>query len=273
MDTRGETVGRFCAAMTDADAASIVHESVRVFGENVVMSSSFGIHSAVLLHLANSVFPGIPVIWIDTGYLPAETYRYVDTLVQRLNINLFPYQSAISPARMEAGMGRLWESDRPEDLDLYHAIRKVEPMKRALRDLNATAWIAGVRADQNSFRRSLGVAVEHWGVAKIHPLLGWSEGDVDRYLRKYDLPRHPLEAKGYRTVGDGHSSRPLRRDDRDSRATRFGGKRDECGLHVAAPTEAAAGVTFAFETVAVPPTGDPEQPLLAPEGVAHVLYY
>ena len=196
------------------------------------MSTSFGIQAAVLLHMTVRIKPDVRVVWVDTGYLPAETYRYAETLTRDLQLDVAVVQSEMSPARMEALYGRLWASVSRDDLDLYDRLRKVEPMKRAFRELGATAWVAGVRAEQTSHRRSLSRVMRQWGILKVHPLLHWTAGDVDRYLAEHDLPRHPLEARGFRTVGDHHSSRPTTVDDRDERATRFRGVKQECGLHL-----------------------------------------
>ncbi|MBT5689553.1 MAG: phosphoadenosine phosphosulfate reductase family protein, partial [Opitutae bacterium] len=80
-----------------------------IFGIHLVMSSSFGLQSAVLLHMANTAVPGIPVVFVDTGYLFKETYRYVEQLEQKLDLNLKIYTSPITPARQEALSGKLWE--------------------------------------------------------------------------------------------------------------------------------------------------------------------
>jgi phosphoadenosine phosphosulfate reductase len=138
----------------------------------------------------------------------------------------------MSPARMEALYGRLHERKDAEALSRYHEIRKVEPLRRALRDLGARAWMAGLRAEQTSHRRRLGRVTRQWGVVKIHPLLNMTKDDVERYLRVYALPHHPLEQQGYATVGDWHSSRPVRATDGHGRATRFNGVVEECGIHL-----------------------------------------
>ncbi|MFP4566917.1 MAG: phosphoadenylyl-sulfate reductase [Spirochaetaceae bacterium] len=208
-----------------------VARCAELFGDRLVMSTSFGIQSAVLLHLAVSVVPRIPVIWIDTGYLPDETYSYAQTLTERLGLNLRVYQSSLSPARMEAIHGRLWETGRREDLDVYHRIRKVEPMQRALAELRATAWLSGVRRSQAGTRHDLPEVTLRWGVVKVHPILDWSDEKVSHYLRENQLPRHPLEERGYATVGDRHLSRPLEDGEPNARASRFGGLKEECGLH------------------------------------------
>ncbi|MEO0349304.1 MAG: phosphoadenylyl-sulfate reductase [Cyanobacteria bacterium P01_A01_bin.15] len=216
----------------DMDATELVAWSVNTFGDQLVMSTSFGIQSAVMLHLVTQVMPTIPVIWVDTGYLPAETYRFADGLTRRLNLNLRVYQSAISPARMEALHGRLWDQDTVEALNRYDHIRKVEPMQRALKELGAKAWLAGLRANQTSHRQTLGRIAQQNNIYKLHPILSWHSRDVYQYLTTHDLPYHPLFDQGYVTVGDWHSSRPLTASDSDERDTRFKGLKQECGLHL-----------------------------------------
>ncbi|NEQ49688.1 MAG: phosphoadenylyl-sulfate reductase [Leptolyngbya sp. SIO3F4] len=214
------------------DATELVTWGAETFGNRLVMSTSFGIQSAVMLHLVTQVLPNIPVIWVDTGYLPAETYRFADELTQRLNLNLKVYQSPISPARMEALHGRLWDQDNVEALNHYDYIRKVEPMQRALKDLKAEAWLAGLRANQTSHRQTLGRIAQQNDIYKLHPILSWHSRDVYKYLTAHDLPYHPLFDQGYVTVGDWHSSRPMTANDGDERDTRFKGLKQECGLHL-----------------------------------------
>jgi phosphoadenosine phosphosulfate reductase len=214
-----------------AGTEAIVQWAASAFADRLVMSTSFGIHSAALLHLVTRVVPEIPVVWVDTGYLPAETYRFVDELSDRLMLNLKVYQSPISPARMEALDGRPWERDDSIALDRYHQIRKIEPMQRALQDLGATAWLAGLRAEQTDHRKSLREVHRQWGRLKVLPMLRWTIGDVHEYLQTHDLPYHPLFERGYTSVGDWHSSRPIEPGDTHERVTRFHGLRQECGLH------------------------------------------
>lgn len=218
--------------LAEKNAIETVEWAAKVFGDGLVMSSSFGIQSAVMLHLVTHVTPKIPVIWIDTGYLPPETYRFAEELTQRLDLNLKVYQAPMSPARMEAIHGRLWEHNDAASIDLYHRIRKVEPMQRALEELNATAWLAGLRRDQTDHRRHLQIATKQEGIYKLHPILDWNSRDIYKYLTAYDLPYHPLFDRGYVTVGDWHSSRPLMAYDENERDTRFNGLKQECGLHL-----------------------------------------
>ncbi len=216
----------------DKPASELVQWAAEEFGDGLMMSTSFGIQSAVMLHLVTQVVPDIPVVWVDTGYLPLETYRFADELTQRLNLNLKVYQSPLSPARMEAQYGQLWAQEDLAALNKYDQIRKVEPMQRALRDLKATAWLAGLRQQQTDYRRGLNRVVQQEGITKIHPILGWNARDLYQYLTAHDLPYHPFFDQGYVTVGDWHSSRPLTAEDTDERSTRFHGLKQECGLHL-----------------------------------------
>ena len=165
------------------------------------------------------------------GLPPPETYRYAQQLSQRLSLDPHVAQAELSPARMEALHGRLWETGDVEDLELYHRLRKVEPLDRALRDLAATCWASGVRGNQTDHRRAMTVldpVRQRWS---LRPLLSWSNRDVYYYMQEHDLPQHPLFEQGYSTVGDWHSSAP---DDGSvsGRATRFGGLKQECGIHL-----------------------------------------
>ena len=218
--------------LTNANASQIVDWAVETFGDGLVMSSSFGIQAAVMLHLVTQVKPDIPVIWVDTGYLPPETYLFAESLQQRLNLNLHIYQSPMSPARMEALYGQLWEQEDVAALNRYDAIRKVEPMQRALRELGATAWLAGLRANQTQHRSNLRPVERQSDHYKVFPILDWSAKDVYEYLIAHDLPYHPYFDLGYTTVGDWHSSRPVSADDDHERDTRFRGLKQECGLHL-----------------------------------------
>ncbi len=215
-----------------ADAHTLVKWGYETFGEGLIMSTSFGIQAAVMLHLVTSVVPNIPVIWVDTGYLPAETYRFAEELTERLKLNLQVYQSSISPARMEALYGRLWAEKDVDALNRYDQIRKVEPMQRALKELRATGWFAGLRGDQTKHRQSLARIGKQSGIYKILPILSWNARDIYQYLTAHDLLYHPFFDLGYTTVGDWHSSRPLTADDSDERDTRFHGLKQECGLHL-----------------------------------------
>jgi phosphoadenosine phosphosulfate reductase len=194
-----------------------------------VLSSSFGAQAAVSLHLLTRHRPDLSVVLIDTGYLFPETYRFIDELRDRLSLNLKIYSATQSPAWLEAREGRLWEQG-VAGLDRYNQLRKVEPMQRALADLGAGTWFAGLRRSQSRTRADIPFAErrdERW---KFHPIADWSDRDVGIYLRRHGLPYHPLWDQGYISIGDVHTTHRWEPgSDRD--ATRFFGLKRECGLH------------------------------------------
>jgi phosphoadenosine phosphosulfate reductase len=195
------------------------------------LSSSFGAQSAAALHLVTRARRDIPVILIDTGYLFPETYRFADELSERLALNLKVYRPALGVAWMEARLGRLWEKG-VAGIDHYNRLRKVEPMQRALDELGARTWIAGLRRAQASTRRGIDYLELRDGRWKFHPLADWSDRDIFEYLRRHALPYHPLWERGYVSIGDVHTTRPLQEGMRDE-DTRFFGLKRECGLHAA----------------------------------------
>ncbi|MSU72330.1 MAG: phosphoadenylyl-sulfate reductase [Opitutus sp.] len=217
------------ALLASASAEDRIAWAAREFGETLVLSSSFGAQAAVMLSLAAAVLPNIPVVLIDTGYLFPETYRFADELATRLKLNLKVYRAPLSPAWLEARHGQLWEQGL-EGLTRYNQLVKVEPMQRALRELGARAWLAGLRRAQSSTRGKLEVVGVQDGRVKVHPIIDWSDRDIHRYLTKHGLPYHPLWEKDYVSIGDTHSSRPLTAD-LTPEQTRFFGLKRECGLH------------------------------------------
>ncbi|MFP4351443.1 MAG: phosphoadenylyl-sulfate reductase [Puniceicoccaceae bacterium] len=199
------------------------------FPGSLVLSTSFGVQSAVLLHMAGARQPRIPVVFIDTGYLFPETYRFADRLSRELDLDLRIYTPLRTAACQEALHGRRWEGGLA-DLEAYNRENKVEPMNRALKELGATGWISGLRRSQSRSRgRRTFVELQN-KTYKIYPILDWSDRDVYEYLTRHDLPYHPLWEQGYVSVGDWHSTRRLT-DGLTEEETRFGGRKRECGLH------------------------------------------
>ena len=211
----------------------ILELALQRFGNNLAFTTSFGIQSSVLLHLiqSSSLKNEVKIFWIDTGYLPKETYLYANTLINKLSLNITILQSEISPAHMEAMYGKLWESKRVEDINKYHQIRKVDPLDNALKKYSINCWGSGVRAQQTTNRGKMKFIELIRDTLSIRPLLGWSQKDIFYYMKEKNLPQHPLFMKGYSTVGDWHSS-SAESSNIKGRSTRFGGVKQECGLHV-----------------------------------------
>lgn len=194
-----------------------------------VLSSSFGAQAAVMLHLANQVLPGMPVVVIDTGYLFPETYRFIDELTGKLQLNLKIYRPDASAAWQESRFGQLWDKGL-EGIEQYNRINKKEPMERALRELRASTWFSGLRRAQARTRAHIQPFELKRGRFKVHPLFDWTDRDVGRYLKEHGLPYHPLWEKGYLSIGDWHTTRSLAEVDSVEELRFFGLKR-ECGLH------------------------------------------
>eukprot|EP00752_Nemacystus_decipiens_P016572 g14812.t1 len=210
-------------------AEDIVQWAGQTFGQGLAMTSSFGAQSAVMLHLVTKIIPDLPIILIDTGYLFPETYHFVQDLTKKLSLNLKVFSPRVTPARYEALHGKTWEY--AEGLSHYHDVFKVEPLQRALEELNVTAWLAGLRADQTDHRATLRTIEKQDNLYKVHPILSWTRMDVGKYLSEHNLPYHPLVEKGYASIGDTHSSRPITEGEGE-RAGRFSGFAEECGIHI-----------------------------------------
>ncbi|MCL2893887.1 phosphoadenylyl-sulfate reductase [Brenneria tiliae] len=194
-----------------------------------VLSSSFGIQAAVSLHLVTRQRPDIPVILTDTGYLFPETYQFIDALTEQLQLNLKVYRAALSPAWQEARFGKLWEQG-VEGIERYNQLNKVEPMNRALSELGAQTWFAGLRREQSASRGHLPVLALQRGVFKLLPIIDWDNRQVYQYLKQNGLSYHPLWDQGYLSVGDTHTTRKWE-PGMSEEETRFFGLKRECGLH------------------------------------------
>lgn len=194
-----------------------------------VLSSSFGIQAAVCLHLIIRQYPEIPVILTDTGYLFPETYQFIDTLTQQLQLNLKIYRAEISSSWQEARYGKLW-LEGIDGIERYNQINKVEPMERALKALQAQTWFAGLRRQQAKSREHLPVLSIAKGIFKFLPIVDWGNKQVYQYLKENNLPYHPLWEQGYLSVGDTHTTRKWE-DGMSEEETRFFGLKRECGLH------------------------------------------
>lgn len=199
-----------------------------ILGRTAVVSS-FGTESAVLLHLVAAADPTMPVVFVDTLKMFPETLAYRDTLIAAFGIRnswtVEPDPAAIA-AQDEKGLR--WSYDP----DGCCEIRKVEPLARAKHGLDS--WISGRKAFQSSTRQNIARFEVEDGRLKINPLGDWVKADLDAYFVLHDLPRHPLEAEGYPSIGcQPCTSKVLPGE--DPRAGRWRGwDKVECGIHTPA---------------------------------------
>ena len=202
------------------------------FDKHFAITTSFGIQSSVLLNMVSqcSLQKKIKIFWIDTGYLPSETYQYAERLINDLSLEVEVLQSELSSARMESLHGKLWETNQASDLDKYHEIRKIQPLENALNKHRIYCWASGVRSEQTDNRNKMKFIDNIRGRLSLRPLLNWNKKDIFYYMQENKLPSHPLFSKGYSTVGDWHSSAPDSNNNK-GRSTRFRGIKQECGIH------------------------------------------
>ena len=196
------------------------------FAGKTALVSSFGAESAVLLHLVASVDRDTPVIFLETGKLFAETLTYRDRLAGLLGLtdlrSIRPDAAAIAAADPT---GDLWQSDP----DRCCSLRKVEPLARALDGF--AAWVNGRKRYQGGGRNGLPLVERVDGRIKLNPLANWSTARIEDYFAEHRLPRHPLDAEGYGSIGCEPCTTPVSSDE-DGRAGRWRGtEKTECGIH------------------------------------------
>lgn len=196
----------------------------------VASVSSYGAESAVLLHMVAQIDRDIPVIFTNTQKMFGETLAYRDELSERLGLtDLRVFRPDPRMLALRDASGMRWSYDP----DGCCEIRKVEPLRRALAPFDA--WISGRKGFQAGTRTALPRFEEDDGRLKINPLADWSKDQLDAYFAEHDLPRHPLEAQGYLSIGCAPCTSKVRPGE-DPRAGRWRGwDKVECGIHVATP--------------------------------------
>lgn len=213
----------------DSDTRDLLAAMVnKEYPGRIALVSSFGAEAAVLLHMIAVICPATPVVFVDSGKLFGETLRYRDQLVERLGLEDVRTVGP-KPDRVEQvdPDGVLWYGN--PNMCCY--IRKVEPLQRALEGFDA--WITGRKGFQGGERENLPVIeAGDDGRVKVNPLAGWRKDALDRYFADHDLPRHPLEADGFLSIGCMPCTERVAPGE-DARAGRWRGKsKTECGIHL-----------------------------------------
>ena len=213
----------------------VVAWSAAQFGGGLVMSSSFGAESALLIHMAVQVMPDIKIIFTDTGYLFPETFQHLEALRKRFNLNVWTYRTRNDPFAYLRAAGEKDPTWR-DNVDACCAANKNEPFERAMKELRPAAWLRGIRRNQAETRASRRVIEwsKRYDCYAISPLLAMTSKDIFAYMKRHDLPYHPLYEKGYASIGCNPLSctRPIMPGE-DPRAGRWSGKgKVECGINV-----------------------------------------
>jgi phosphoadenosine phosphosulfate reductase len=206
------------------------------FGSEVAIASGFGVEGMVLLDLASRVRRNFRVFTLDTEFLFSQTYDLMDRVEERYGIKVERVFGALTPEEQERQHGAaLWSRDP----DQCCALRKVEPLKAKLAELNA--WITAIRRDQTSARAS--ARKIEWDtkfhLVKINPIADWTSDMVWSYAVKHKVPYNPLHDQNYPSIGCTHCTRAVRPGE-SARAGRWSGsEKTECGLHSAPPAAIA----------------------------------
>lgn len=231
IDVRPTYTAEDAAAYEARFAGVAAPEMLRVLltGElhgQIAAVSSFGTESAVLLHMVASADPATPVVFTDTLKMFPETLAYRDTLVERLgllDVRVIQPDPALLAAKDPEGIRHGYDPDGCCDL------RKVEPLARGLAPFEA--WISGRKGFQAGTRRALPRFEVEDGRLKLNPLADWDKAALDGYFAAHDLPRHPLEAEGYLSIGCAPCTSQVKPGE-DPRAGRWRGfDKVECGIH------------------------------------------
>jgi len=206
--------------------SDLIATALDIYGPRIAVVSAFGAESAALLHLVADIDPSTPVIFLETGKHFPETLMYRDRLVSRLGLKDVRSVRP-DPGDLDADdpSGRLW-SQNP---DQCCHIRKVLPLRRELEGFDA--WFTGRKRFQTGTRAQLPTYEREGRHIKINPLADWTPADIDRVFAEQNLPRHPLVAEGYTSIGClPCTRRPA--EGEDARAGRWSGQdKTECGIH------------------------------------------
>lgn len=196
-------------------------------GKKMFTTSSFQTHSLVMLHLLSRIDNTIPVYFLNTGYHFPESVAFKDKVASEFGINVLEVKSSMPRFMQRDSEGKLLFTSDP---DHCCYINKTAPTEHLLR--NHDVWINGVRGDQSAVRKAMTTEQPApFDSIRFHPMLDWSMKKIFAYIREHDLPRHPLDAKGYMSIGCEPCTRKLDPDMQEREARWYGMNKVECGLH------------------------------------------
>lgn len=203
---------------------------------NLIQSTSFGATGMVIIDMLHKLSKPLPVLFIDTLHHFDESLKHAKDSQEKYGFDLKVYRckEASSQDEFEKINGKeLWMTDTEK----YDSLVKVEPQKRALREMDVFAWINGRRRSQGGARGSLSILeFDVDGRLKINPLATWTYEMVWDYIKKNNVPYNPLHDQGYKSIGDKMTTFPVGEND-DERSGRWqGSSQTECGIHIQVPS-------------------------------------
>ncbi len=229
-----DQIKKLNADLKDATATEILEFFLNKFEKRIAFASSFGAEDQVILQMISSINKKTKVFTLDTGRLFPETYELIDKSYHRYKIPIdiyFPDALEVESMVKEKGINLFYESI--ENRKLCCNIRKINPLKRAIKDLDV--WITGLRREQSPTRTTMEIV--EWdalnGLIKINPLIEWSEKQIWNYIKKNNIPYNKLHDTGFLSIGCQPCTRAIQKGE-DSRAGRWWWENPdtkECGLH------------------------------------------
>ncbi len=228
-------VKKYVEQFENKEAEKVLEWAAETFHPKIVFASSFGAEDVVIIDMLQKINPSIKIFTLDTGRLHQKTYDLIDEVRQKYNIEIDVYYPDTASAQKmvkEHGANLFYTS--PELRKLCCQVRKIKPLKRALKGLDA--WITGLRRTQNVSRATdQKVQVDHFndGIIKINPLSDWTNDQVWEYVKAENLPYNKLHDKSFPSIGCEPCTRPIKPGE-DLRSGRWWWETDltkECGLH------------------------------------------
>ena len=219
----------------DSSPEDVLEYFLKEYKDLAALSSSFGAEDQVLTHMMLEIDKNAHIFTLDTGRLHPETYSVMDATNLKYGTKVkvfFPKTEAVQDLYLTQGINGFYESIENRKTCCF--IRKIEPLKRALKPLKV--WITGLRADQSITRESLNIIEfdEANDVIKVNPLLLWNEKKVWDYIKENKVPYNKLHDQGYPSIGCAPCTRPVKAGE-DIRSGRWwweNPEHKECGLHI-----------------------------------------
>ena len=219
-----------------SSAVAVLQWALKKFSPKIALASSFGAEDVVLIDILAKLDPKIRVFTLDTGRLNEETYEVMDKIRRKYGVRIesyFPDRTAVETLENKKGFYSFRES--VENRKECCGIRKVEPLKRALKGMDA--WVTGLRRAQSVTRENVNkieADAAHPGLYKINPLADWSEKDVWNYIKKNQVPYNLLHDLGYPSIGCEPCTRAVKpgEDVRSGRWWWENSEHKECGIHL-----------------------------------------
>lgn len=202
-------------------------EQYNAQGKKLFTTSSFQTHSLVMLHILSRIDRSIPVYFINTGYLFPETVAFRDEVAAVFGLKIVDLKPNTPKYLQREPNGKLMFTTDPDHCCYLNKTQPMEPILAA-----HDVWINGVRADQSAIRKAMKVEQPApFDSIRFHPMLDWDNRQIFAYIREHNLPRHPMDAKGYVSIGCEPCTRRMDPEMQEREARWYGLNKVECGLH------------------------------------------